>query len=271
MSKPKSPKASKTSRKASPALPPPDPTSDAALLSLAPTYAEPPDIPVDVAYRELASLVRLAKLCAVDLAKVGITAETVELAARFAATLDRKQKAWQRARKGVVLEPAERKLLEEAERLDAKLVAGGRWALRRDPVAQAELSRIAEGSGLQDTVKDLRDLIEFWREHAEHLAHTRITKEDLARAALLADKLGPAAEKESADVDATVALELRNRAFWAAHELARDIREGGRYAYADTPKLAAKFTSRYRTTAVKRTRSKNAKPTADSAASATTP
>jgi len=57
-----------------------------------------------------------------------------------------------------------------------------------------------------------------------------------------------------ADVEATRALDLRNRAFWAAHELAQDLREGGRYAYAANPKLAAKFTSRYRTTAVKRTR-----------------
>jgi hypothetical protein len=247
--------------------PPPDPTSDAALLSLAASFADPPDIPVDVAHRELASLVRLAKLCATDLAKVGITAETIELAARFAAVLASKQKAWLRARQGVALTAAERKLLEEAERLDAKLVAGGRWALRRDPAALAELGRIAEGSGLVDTIADLRDLQAFWHEHAEHLGRTLITPKDLARAAVLVGKLGSATEKESANVDAARALDLRNRAFWAAHALAQDIREGGRYTYATTPKLAAKFTSRYRTAAVRRNRTKNKR----AAAAAITP
>lgn len=253
MTKPKPTKSTRKTATPTPP-PPPDPTTDTALLALPPTYAEPPDIPVDIARRELASLARLAKLCAADLAKVGITAETIELAARFSAVLVRKEKAWQQARKGVAMKPAERKLLEEAEALDAKLVAGGRWALRRDPAAQAELNRIAEGSGLHDTLQDLRDLQAFWTEHAEQRGKTLITDKDLARAATLVDALEPVAEKEAADVEATRAIDLRNRAFWAAHELAQDLREGGRYAYAANPKLAAKFTSRYRTTAVKRTR-----------------
>lgn len=256
--KPKTKTTRKPARSVAPE-PLPDPASDEALLALPLTYAAPPDIPVDAARRELASLARLAKLCAADLAKVGIHADTIELAERFVNVLKHNEKAWQKARKGVVLTAAERKLLEEAELLDTKLVAGGRWALRRDPVAQAELSRIAEGSGLHDTLQDLRDLQAFWEEHAEHRGKTLITDKDLARAATLVDKLEPAAEKEGADVDATLAQDLRNRAFWAAHELAQDLREGGRYAYMANPKMAAKFTSRYRTTAVKRTRGKKGK------------
>jgi hypothetical protein len=265
MSKPKTTRSStkptprKTTRPAVAPTPPVDPTTDDALLALPLSSAEPPDIPVEVARRELASLARLAKLCAADLARVGIPLATIDLATRFAAVLSRKQKVWERARKAVALKAADRKLLEEAERLDAKLVAGGRWALRRDPAAQAELTRIAEGSGLVDTLQDLRDLQDFWAEHAEHRSKTLITEQDLARAATLVDKLEPAAQKEAADVEATRALDLRNRAFWAAHELAQDLRDAGRYAYAATPKLAAKFTSRYRTTAVKRTRGKKGK------------
>jgi hypothetical protein len=266
MSKPKTSRSSarkttprKTTRPAVAPTPPVDPTTDAALLALPLSSAAPPDIPVEVARQELASLARLAKLCATDLAKVGISLATIDLAARFAAMLARKQKAWDRARKAVTLKAADRKLLEEAELLDAKLVAGGRWALRRDPAAQAELTRIAEGSGLLDTLQDLRDLQAFWDEHAEHRSKTLITDKDLARAGTLVDKLESAAEKEAADVEATRALDLRNRAFWAAHELAQDIRDAGRYAYAGNPKLAAKFTSRYRSTAVKRTRGKQGK------------
>jgi hypothetical protein len=145
---------------------------------------------------------------------------------------------------------------DNTEALDAKLLAGGRWACRKDPAAQEELSRIAEGSGLEDTIQDLRDLLAFWTEHAAEIAHTDITKKDLARAEKLADELAGAAAHESSDVDAARTLDLRNRCFWAADELASDIREGGRYAFRNEPKIAAKFVSRYRTTAARRTRLK---------------
>ena len=65
----------------------------------------------------------------------------------------------------------------------------------------------------------------------------------------LADALEPAAEKEDKDVDAAAALELRNRCFWSADKLAKEIREGGRYAFRLQPKIAAKFVSRYRLSA----------------------
>src|SRR5690606_6920000 len=101
-----------------------DPTSDTALLALPARYASPPDIPVDVARREPASLVRLASACAANLAQVGIDADRIELAARFARVLGRKEKAWQHARTTVGLSATDRKHLAEAEALDAKLVAG---------------------------------------------------------------------------------------------------------------------------------------------------
>src|SRR5690606_9008299 len=223
-------------------------------------YASPPDIPVDVARRELASLVRLASACAANLAQVGIDADRIELAARFARVLGRKEKAWQHARTNVGLSATDRKHLAEAEALDAKLVAGGRWALRRNPAAQAELTRIAEGSGLVDTLQDLRDLRDFWHEHADHLGRTLITVKDLARIPVLVERLEAAAEKEANDVVAARAQDLRNRTFWAAHELAVEIREGGRYAFNREPKLAARFTSRYRAAVVKRSRKKVARP-----------
>lgn len=225
---------------------PPDPTSDAALLALPASYAAPPDIPVAIAIRELLSLARLARACADRLAPLGIDADAIDRAARFARALGRTQKAWEAARAEVALAASERKLLTEAEALDAKLLAGGRWALRRDATAQAELSRISEGSGLLDTLQDLRDLLALWERHAEHRAHTRITAKDLARAAVLIEKLEGAAHREADDVAAARALMLRNRAFWAGHELAQEIREGGRYAFGDEPTLAAKFVSRYR-------------------------
>lgn len=236
--------------------PAPDPTSDAALLALPPSYARLPDIPVDVARRELSSLARLATACAEGLAAIGIDAATIERAARFATVLARKQKDWLAARKEVPLRAKERKWLEQAEQLDAKLVAGGRWAMRRDPEALAELARISEGSGLTDTLQDLRDLMAFWQQHEDALAQTLITERELAKAATLVQRLEPAAHKEADDVAAARAQDLRNRAFWAAHELAQEIREGGRYVYGDEPKMAAKFRSRHRAATVRRSRRK---------------
>lgn len=42
------------------------------------------------------------------------------------------------------------------------------------------------------------------------------------------------------------AIELRNRVFWASDELAKEFREGGRYAFRGEPTVAAKLVSRYR-------------------------
>lgn len=233
-----------------------DPTSDAALLALSADYAGAPDIPVKVAQEELASLARLAKTAAGPLAKVGITAAQIETLQRFASRLGSLENAWQRARTGVTLTAVERRRLVEAEALDKQLLAGGRWALRKDAAAQAELGRIAEGSGLVDTIQDLRELVEFWTAHREALACTDITAKDLARATELAAALATAAAKEDANLQSGAALELRNRCFWAAAELAKEIREGGRYAYRLQPKTAAKFTSRYRAALSRRSRSK---------------
>jgi hypothetical protein len=59
-------------------------------------------------------------------------------------------------------------------------------------------------------------------------------------------------------MDAALAFELRNRTFWAADQLAAEIRQGGRYAFRDTPKIAARFVSHYRTALVRRSRRKAA-------------
>jgi len=224
-----------------------DPSTDEALLALDPKFADPPDMPIAIAQREAASLARLARGRHQRLAKIGITTARVDDLGALAKRLGALENAWRKARGAVKLTGAQKKLAAEAEALDSKLVAGGRWGCRDDDGAQAELSRIAEGSGLADTIQDLRDLVAFWDEHADALGVTDITQKDLTRAAELADKLDEAAANEDADVGAARALELRNRCFWAADKLAKEIREGGRYAFRNEPKIAARFVSRYRT------------------------
>ncbi len=233
-----------------------DLSSDEALRALPGDYAASPDMPVKVAEQELGSLARLAKTAAGALAKVGIAATQIEQLRRFATRLGSLENAWQRARGSIAISAIERRRRAEAEELVRQLLAGGRWACRRDPEALLELGRIAEGSGLADTIQDLRDLGTFWAAHSGELALTDIKARDLTRATELADVLATAAEKETASLTASSALELRNRCFWAADELAREIREGGRYAYRLQPKTAAKFTSRYRASLARKARHK---------------
>ncbi len=176
--------------------------------------------------------------------------------ARHGLRLEDLEKAWGTARSNVKLTPAQKKLRDEAELLDPKLVAGGRWACRKEEKALEELTRIADGAGLVDTIQDLRDLVVFWSSRKDELASTDITEKDLARAAALADDLDAAAAKEASNVDAARAIDLRNRSFWASDELASEVREGGRYAFRGEPKIAARFVSRYRASAMKRARRK---------------
>ena len=233
-----------------------DPTSDDALLALGPLYAAAPDIPVDTHMHEIASLARLARAQQPKLTAIGITPDTVDTLARFGRRLLALERAWHKARGDVKLTPAQKKLVKEAETLDTKLVAGGRWGCRSDEAAQAELTRIAEGSSITDTLQDLRDLVTFWTHHEANLGATKITAKDLARASALADALDEASATEASDVGAATAIDLRNRAFWSGDELAKEIREGGRYAFSDQPKIAAKFVSRHRASANRRSRRK---------------
>jgi hypothetical protein len=234
-----------------------DPTTDAALLALSARHAASPDIPVSVAVNEIASLARLARGEQTRFTAIGLGPDRIAALALFGRRLAELEAAWGSARSGVKLTAAQKKLRAEAEALDPKLLAGGRWACRKDAEAQEELTRIAEGSSLADTIQDLRDLVIFWSDHKDDLGSTDITAKDLARASALADALDAAAATEAANLDAARALDLRNRAFWASDELAREIREGGRYAFRGEPLIAAKFISRYRAAAAKRTRRKS--------------
>jgi hypothetical protein len=253
--------AKKTAQKPSPKLeqkptPTGAPTTDASLLALPASYGDAPDIPVAVAVNEIASLARLAKSQQASFTAIGLGPDVIGSLALLGRRLVALEKAWGAARDSVKLTPAQKKLRDEAEILDPRLVAGGRWACRKDGKALEELTRIAEGSDLLDTIQDLRDLVVFWAAHPKELGDTDITAKDLARATFLADSLDVAAASEGSNVDAARALDLRNRAFWAGDEAAKEVREGGRYAFRGEPKVAAKFISRYRATAMKRSRRK---------------
>jgi hypothetical protein len=170
------------------------------------------------------------------------------------------ERQWQHARSRALSTAKKRALRAEAEKLKTQLLRAGEWACRKDEHAMNELARIREGTGLADTIQDLFDLSDFWIKHSMQMIFTKITANDLARAQTMAMLLRDTAGEEGASSDAATALALRNRCFWAADALAREVREGGRYAFDDQPKIAAAFVSRYRSDAVRRHRQRKAQP-----------
>lgn len=218
------------------------PASEEALLAAPAAYAAPPDMPVDVAIREWRQLASVARKLQATLGKIGLEKSSAATLAALADALDTRERAWQKTRPST---GKVKKLRSEAETLKRSMLAAGEWALRDDNGALEELARIREGTGLVDTLNDLRELAAFWKTHASALSKTRLKSTDVVRAPALASELGTLADEEHANTDAAQALELRNRCFWTGDALAKEIRKAGRYAFHDQPKIAARFSSRY--------------------------
>jgi hypothetical protein len=218
------------------------PKTDDALFAAPTTYADAPDMPVDVAIREWRQLASVARKLQGPLGKIGLDKTSATTLGSFADDLDARERHWQKTRPS----PGKvKKLRAEAETLKRSLLAAGEWALRDDEDGLDELARIREGTGLVDTLNDLRDLAAFWKTNASSLSKTRLKSADVARAPALATELGTLADEEHANTDAAQALELRNRCFWSGDAAAKEIRKAGRYAFHDQPKVAARFSSRY--------------------------
>lgn len=222
-----------------------DAKRDAALLLLPSSFAEMPDIPVEIAMAEMAALYKLAKKEARTLGRFGIGVKVIEELGAFGKELGERQRAWITQRDHAA-SPEGKALRDEADTLRSKMLAAGEWALRHDDSALQELARIREGSGLPDTIEDLYQLAGFWTKHASALKETRLSHHDVTRAAALATELHDVAGEEVSNLTIARALELRNRCFWAATAAANEIRQAGRYAFSDQPKVAARFASRYR-------------------------
>ncbi len=233
-----------------------DPKREAALLLLPSSYADTPDIPVEIAVTEIGTLYKLAKKESKTLGRFGIGSKQIEELGSLGKELQERQRAWITARDHSASSD-KKTLRQEAELLKSKMLAAGEWALRHDDEALRELARIREGSGLPDTIEDLYHLANFWTKHAPILKETKLVPADVKRSSALAAELHDVAGEEVSNMTASRALELRNRCFWAATAAAGEIRQGGRYAFSDQPKMASRFASRYRQTKNRRSRNTN--------------
>ena len=140
----------------------------------------------------------------------------------------------------------------------------GRFALRANPDAQAALDHIQEGTGLDDLVQDLRDLIAFLTRYKAALTAIG-AKPDAkkAQAAKLADALGDnVASRRTGDRNESAALDMRDRAATYLLEAMREIRAAGTYAFRKRPEICARFRGTYDVTKRARAKSKRTKASA---------
>ncbi|HEU4409920.1 MAG TPA: hypothetical protein VFS43_31995, partial [Polyangiaceae bacterium] len=142
-------------------------------------------------------------------------------------------------------------LRKEAEGLRSAIRNAGRYLLRRDAGAQAELARIAEGGGLADLVQDLDDLADFVEAHAGAFAFDRRLPKDTPRRAREL-----AAELRATDRDDGGAIRARNLAAAALEFVLAEVRAAARYLFADAPRKLAPFLGRYETLRKQRLRAR---------------
>ena len=212
-----------------------------AALSLDAAVTDP-TMPVAQALLEADRVHREAKRARDRFAKLaGFDLEHLDGLRELAGALDDAEDAWKRLRLDKKSSPLglERR---EAEDLRAAAIASGRYLLRHDAAAQAELDHIQEGEGLADLIQDLRDLQRFIASHGEAFA------EDLHLPDGASTRMGELAELLAAGADndeGNRAQVHRNRCFWVLQHAVGEVRAAARYLFADKPKRLAVFAAAY--------------------------
>lgn len=234
------------------------PDLDAALAALSPeARSAAPDKPVAVvlleAERLLSAALRLKKAL---LALPSFPADQLPLLDLALPALSDAERAWQKARFRT-RESTLGATRKEAEALRARLLATGRYMLRHDAAARAEVERISEGEGLADLVQDLRDLgVLVGSQLGPFLAAPGVPANVLDTLSSLADTLGGGLDGESAQQ----AQERRNALCALVSRAVDEIRAAARFLLHGDPKRLDPFLSRYEANRKRRQRERHAAP-----------
>jgi hypothetical protein len=226
----------------------------AAMLGIPAGSAEkPPSMPVRTAQLEAERLWAVAKPArAKFVALEDFPAETFDAIPHLITALSEAETNWQRARiakqqKSLVA------LRKEAEDARRRVMATGRYRLRKNAAAQLELDRIAEGDGLPDLIQDLNDLADFIGSHMDVMTRDKnITEATPGQLRAMAQELGGGGEDSEA---ALKALEHRNKVFVTLDLALGEVRAAAGYLYIDDPKRLHLYLSQYES-ARKRARKK---------------
>ncbi len=236
-----------------------------AILALPAASVSPPQIPVYHLLGEARALEKVATKYAAELRRVGVDKPLIESVAARSDALSNAQGELALVRKSKRTK-TELQLEQASIELRRDMIADGRYALRDDADAQATLTHVQEGEGLDDLVQDLRDMSGFHRQYASALAKVGVNAAAKAKKATeLAGALSDAlAGRRTGGVDERAAIDLRNRAATYLTTAMREIREAGAYAFRATPEIASRFRGTY--VAHHRPRKKSPAPTTKPAA-----
>jgi len=127
----------------------------------------------------------------------------------------------------------------------------GRYLLRKNAAALLEINEIADGSGIEDLVADLKRAAFIAETFGEKLAvDSKLPKDIPSYARSMAERLSKAVDHSAANE----ALAERNAAYFIVDEAAGEIREAARFLFRDDPKSLAPFVSHYWTRMKRRAR-----------------
>lgn len=217
-----------------------------AILALAANSVSPPQIPVYHLLGEARALEKVVAKHAAELRRVGVESALIQSVGARADLLSDAQGELALVGKSKRTK-AERLLEQTSIELRRDMIADGRYALRDDADAQATLTHVQEGEGLDDLVQDLRDMSGFHRRYASALAKVGVDAAAKSKKATeLAGALGDSlAGRRTSDAEERSAFDLRNRAATYLTLAMRELRDAGAYAFRATPEIAARFRGTY--------------------------
>lgn len=227
----------------------------AALRALDAEHAALPDHPVATILDEARELLVAARSKAADLIgasklKAGFDHELH--AARD--MLERAEAVWSVARTKSASSQL-KTARKAAESLKSDVMAALRYFLSDDEDVIARVDEIAEGTGDDDTISDLRKLAALANEHAATLKKAKklppkLVSELNKRADTLSSLVAEAAgDKHAATEAGDEAIDLRNRAYWTLRTRMEAVRDAGRYVFNGDKRALKHFrssTTRYR-------------------------
>lgn len=206
-----------------------------------------PTIPTDVAIQEAEDLYQTALKYKDELSSVGLTEATITQLTTRASALKEAQSLWQanyNTGQGAIKQWDE--LSPDGYALQRKLNLAFRYAYRNHSRILGRVREIADGSGDDDMIQDLNDYSVLGTENTAQLSAISFDLTQLDTAAELSKNLGTLLAQANGTKNSEHEYKnIRDRAFTLVKQSIDEIRECGKYVFADQPDIKKLFASDY--------------------------
>lgn len=218
------------------------------MKALAANEVKTPNMPVNTAAQEADDQHAVALKYQTELATAGMTAETIETLRSRASALREAEGQW---RTTYNASDADTTLWEKQEEpkgkaLQRELNSAFRFAYRKNNRAMAKVREIAHGQGDDEMIQDLLEYSILGKANPNELTAINFDLTKLDTAATLSASLAALLAKCTGEQKAQHELkDIRDRGFTIMKETLDDIRDCGKYVFADKPDIKKMFTSDY--------------------------